>query len=83
MEDVYIDLGLEEGSNHPDNQGWMTIFRLWWNSPTFQSAWEISSGNFGSRFQRWCKRELAKKPAEMDCKRFQGKVPLPPGGELS
>src|SRR5213594_189241 len=61
MENVYIDLNLEENASHPDNEGWKNIFLLWWSSPTFQHAWEISRSTFGSRFQRWCERELDKR----------------------
>ena len=61
MENVYIDLNLEENASHPDNEGWKNIFLLWWSSPTFKHAWEISRSTFGSRFQRWCERELDKR----------------------
>ncbi len=60
MENVYIDLCLEESGNHPDNEGWMRVFRWWWRSDTLQNAWLISKPTFGKRFGEWCERELVK-----------------------
>ncbi|MBM3727225.1 MAG: hypothetical protein FJW40_17605 [Acidobacteria bacterium] len=35
MEDVYIDLKLEDFSSHPDNRGWMNLFKHWtWHPPS-------------------------------------------------
>jgi hypothetical protein len=62
MEDIYIDLNLEENFKHPDNQGWMNIFRRWWRTPTFQYAWKISRPDFGTRFCNWCETRLKDDP---------------------
>jgi hypothetical protein len=58
MENVYIDLNLEKEYDHPDNRGWMNIFRTWSWSGMFRVGWAISAGTFGARFQSFCKRHL-------------------------
>ena len=58
MENVYIDLNLEEEHDHPDNRGWMNIFRTWSWSGMFRVGWAVSAGTFGARFQSFCKRHL-------------------------
>ena len=51
MEDVYLDLSLEEQFNHPDNCGWMELFKAWSHSPTFKQAWKLTRNTYGTRFQ--------------------------------
>jgi predicted acylesterase/phospholipase RssA len=58
MENVYLDLNLERYSDHPDNQGWMNLFRHWSYSGMFQVAWAIGASTYGSRFSLFCQREL-------------------------
>jgi len=58
MENVYIDLNLEKEYDHPDNRGWMNIFRTWSWSGMFRVSWAISAGTFGARFQSFCDRHL-------------------------
>lgn len=58
MEDVYLDLDLEAFSDHPDNRGWINLFRHWSWSPMFQASWTISACTFGIRFQRFCRQKL-------------------------
>lgn len=58
MEDVYLDLKLELDYLHPDNSGWMNLFRHWSQSDTFRLAWAVSASTYGLRFQDFCRRRL-------------------------
>jgi hypothetical protein len=58
MEDVYTDLRLETEYDHPDNRGWMNLFRHWSWSGMFLLTWAISACTYGARFQTFCKRRL-------------------------
>lgn len=58
MEDVYLELDLEEQWDHPDNRGWMNLFKHWSWSGMFQVTWAICASNYGLRFQRFCLRRL-------------------------
>jgi hypothetical protein len=58
MESVYHDLGLEQFWEHPDNRGWMNIFRYWSWSPMFRIAWGASSPTYGTRFATFCETRL-------------------------
>lgn len=58
MENVYLDLKLEEDYDHPDNRGWMNLFRHWSWSGMFRVAWAIGASTFGARFQNFCRRHL-------------------------
>ncbi len=68
MEDIYFDLNLEENFDHPDNQGWMNIFRMWWRSASFQDAWQISYTTFGTRFRYWCETRLTESSEQVRTK---------------
>ena len=58
MEDVYLDLNLEADHSHPDNRGWMNLFRHWAWSGMFRVSWAISASSYGARFQSFCERQL-------------------------
>jgi hypothetical protein len=58
MENVYTDLNLESDYNHPDNRGWMNLFRHWSWSGMFRVAWTVSACTFGARFQKFCEKHL-------------------------
>ena len=58
MERVYYDLNLEEQSAHPDNRGWMNMFRHWSWSSMFRVTYAIAASTYGARFQDFCRREL-------------------------
>ena len=58
MEDAYLDLNLEADYDHPDNRGWMNLFRHWSWSGMFKATWAISVGIYGARFQNFCARRL-------------------------
>ncbi len=58
MENVYLDLDFEAECYHPDNRGWMNLFRLWSGTSIFRATWGMAAGVYGGRFQRFCEREL-------------------------
>ena len=58
MENVYLDLNLENDHEHPDNRGWMNLFRHWSWSGMLRATWTIAAGTFGARFQSFCQRHL-------------------------
>jgi len=61
FEDAYIDLNLEDEFNHPDNRGWMNLFRHWSWAAMLRVTWAISAGIYGARFQTFCERRLGLK----------------------
>jgi len=58
MENVYLDLNLEEQWHHPDNRGWVNLFRHWSWSGMFRVTWAICAGTYGARFQNFCHARL-------------------------
>ena len=73
MEDAYLDLNLEADFDHPDNRGWMNLFRHWSWSGMFCATWAISVGIYGARFQGFCERHLDLRPGRME---LRDPVPL-------
>jgi hypothetical protein len=65
MEDVYLDLSLDEESEHPDNSGWMNLFRHWTWSAMFRATWLISASCYGTRFRSFCENRLELSPARI------------------
>ncbi|MGH8677139.1 MAG: hypothetical protein ACREUQ_02155, partial [Burkholderiales bacterium] len=65
MENVYLDLDLEEDWNHPDNRGWMNLFKHWTWSSMFMVTFSICCGMYGARFQRWCECRLELRPGKV------------------
>lgn len=59
MENVYVDLRLEEEHAHPDNRGWMNLFRHWSWSGMFRVTWAVCVATYGARFQQFCRRHLS------------------------
>ena len=76
MESVYLDLNLEEQYEHPDNRGWINLFRHWSGSGMFRVTYAIACSTFGARFQQFCARRLALIPGEVDAE-----VSKPAAGE--
>lgn len=68
MEDVFHDLHLEREHSHPDNRGWMNLFRHWSWSRMFRVTWTISAANCGARFQNFCARHLGLEVGRMELK---------------
>jgi hypothetical protein len=62
MEDVYLDLNLEQECDHPDNTGWMNLFRHWTWSSMFRATWMISASCYGARFRGFCEYKLELDP---------------------
>jgi hypothetical protein len=58
MENVYVDLRLDEEHGHPDNRGWMNLFRHWSWAGMFRVTWAICVAAYGARFQQFCRRHL-------------------------
>jgi hypothetical protein len=58
MENVYLDLNLERDYDHPDNRGWMNLFKHWSWSGMFRITWAISASTYGTRFQAFCQQRL-------------------------
>jgi hypothetical protein len=58
MENVYLDLNLDEHFDHPDNRGWMNLFKHWSWAGIFRVTWAISACTYGAKFQNFCKRRL-------------------------
>jgi Domain of Unknown Function (DUF1080)/Patatin-like phospholipase len=58
FEDAYVDLQLEKEFDHPDNRGWMNLFKHWSWAPMLRVTWTICAGNYGARFQSFCERHL-------------------------
>jgi len=58
MENVYLDLRLDDEHRHPDNRGWMNLFKQWAAANMMKGTWAVSAGNYGSRFQTFCRRRL-------------------------
>jgi hypothetical protein len=75
MESVYLDLDLERESNHPDNRGWMNLFRHWSSSSMFRVTWAVGASTYGARFQDWCDRAMGMKLGAV------GAVPIVKKGE--
>jgi Patatin-like phospholipase/Domain of Unknown Function (DUF1080) len=58
FEDAYVDLNLEDEFDHPDNRGWMNLFKHWSWAPMLRVTWTICASNYGARFQTFCQRQL-------------------------
>jgi hypothetical protein len=58
MENLYHDLDLEQEHDHPNNRGWMNLFRHWSWAGMFRVTWAISASTYGARFQSFCERRL-------------------------
>jgi hypothetical protein len=60
MENVFLDLDLQERQQyeHPDNRGWLNLFRHWSWSGMLRVTWALSAPTYGVRFQEFCKHTL-------------------------
>lgn len=65
MENVYLDLALESEHSHPDNRGWLNLFKHWTWSGMVRATWAITAGTFGARFQNFCRRRLGFEPGRL------------------
>ena len=62
MESVYLDLNLDEEFDHPDNRGWMNLFKHWSWSGMLRVTYGICVSTYGTRFQAFCKLRLGLEP---------------------
>ncbi len=62
MQSVYLDLNLEEEHDHPDNRGWMNLFKHWSWATMLRATYAICCSTFGARFQTFCARRLELEP---------------------
>jgi hypothetical protein len=58
MQSVYIDVNLETTFDHPDNRGWMNLFRRFAAAGMLRVTWAVSSASYGARFQSFCQHHL-------------------------
>lgn len=58
MDSVYVERGLEEHFDHPDNRGWMNLFRRFGNAGMLRVTWAVQNGMCGARFQSFCERHF-------------------------
>ncbi|HEV7671364.1 MAG TPA: patatin-like phospholipase family protein [Thermoanaerobaculia bacterium] len=69
MEDIYLALNLDQEADHPDNRGWMNLFKHWSWSGMLRATWAVSACTYGVRFQRFCERDLDLKLGEISVER--------------
>ena len=65
MESVYIDLNLEDDFNHPDNRGWVNLFKHWSWSTMFRATYAVCCATYGARFQTFCRSRLELTPGNV------------------
>jgi hypothetical protein len=65
MESVYIDLNLEDDFDHPDNRGWINLFKHWSWSTMFRGTYAVCCATYGARFQRFCETRLELSPGHV------------------
>ena len=58
MEEVYLDLDLEHEAEHPDNAGWINLFKHWSWSSMFRVSWVVGASCYGARFRNFCRDRL-------------------------
>lgn len=71
MENVYLDLDLDSEWTHPDNSGWMNVFRHWTWSSMFRITWAISAATYGRRFRAFCRQRLKLELGRIDVVEIQ------------
>jgi len=76
MEDCYLDLALDTELDHPDNRGWLNLFKHWSWAGMVRATWAVTASSFGARFQVFCRRRL---DLNVGTVRVQDH-PLPEGG---
>lgn len=67
MENTYLDLGLETDHGHPDNRGWMNLFKHWAWAGMVGATWTVTASTFGARFQNFCRRRLGLRTGALEC----------------
>ncbi len=62
MEQVFFTSRLDVYEDHPENAGWMQLFRRYARSHTFQEIWRTAGDVYSLEFQIFCQRRLALPP---------------------
>jgi hypothetical protein len=76
MENTYVDLQLENEYDHPDNRGWMNLFRHWSWAPMFRVTWAVTASTYGARFQSFCERHLELKLGGVELEKLKSNAPV-------
>lgn len=58
MENVFLDLDLAHHAEHPDNAGWMRLFKIWRKSTAVQQVWTATQSTYGERFKTFWNEQL-------------------------
>lgn len=58
MHRIFQDLELETTTDHPHNEGWVSMFRDWAHDPNFCRVWEDVRDNYDIRFRNFCNKEF-------------------------
>ncbi len=66
MQDVFIDLNLDAEWQHPDNRGWMNLFKHFAWAGMLRATYAVVCSNFGARFQRFCDVRLGLSKGEVE-----------------
>ena len=69
MQNVYLDLNLEQDHDHPDNRGWMNLFKHWSWATMLRATYAICCSTYGARFQTFCERRLDLSPGQVSVDR--------------
>ena len=69
MQNVYLDLNLEDDYDHPDNRGWINLFKHWSWATMVRATYAICCSTYGARFQRFCERRLDLSPGRVSLDR--------------
>ena len=77
MESVYIDLDLEDDFDHPDNRGWVNLFKHWSWSTMFRATYAVCCATYGARFQTFCRSRLQLTPAMCGSRGHPSRTPFP------
>jgi hypothetical protein len=72
MEGVFAHLDLEQDAAHPDNRGWLNLFKHWSWCAMLRVTWALCAPTHGARFQGFCQRELGLSLGELDVKPVEG-----------
>lgn len=58
MENVFLDLDLDTNRDHPQNAGWMNLFKHWSWCGMLRATWAVAGSTYGARFQGFCVHRL-------------------------
>ena len=58
MENVFLDLDLDANFDHPQNAGWVNLFKHWSWCGMLRATWAVVGSTYGARFQNFCVHRL-------------------------